>query len=194
VTLSRNSPDKFTEDNTLQRLVSVLLNEKNERKSDKDTKLDVLNILANVAGSSKTANVVVGQALHGVSDWFDEYISAEEGDPGQEPELHKAMVLLLARAWEYRLKTEDVLELTQGNRRIALCTVVGLLEDGETYTTELRQRQVRTHRPLQRLDSDSTRLGLDSTRAGPSPISSFLGLSVVLRFSTQARPSPRPLL
>jgi len=51
------------------------------------------------------------------------------------------MVLLLARCWEYRLKTEDVLELCQGNRRIALCTVVGLLEDGETYSTELRQRQ-----------------------------------------------------
>jgi hypothetical protein len=31
----------------------------------------------------------------------------------QEPELHKAMVLLLARCWDYRLKTEDVLELTQ---------------------------------------------------------------------------------
>lgn len=24
-----------------------------------------------------------------------------------EPELHKAMVLLLARCWEYKLKTED---------------------------------------------------------------------------------------
>ena len=32
-------------------------------------------------------------------------------------------VLLLARCWDYRLKTEDVLELCQGNRRIALCTV-----------------------------------------------------------------------
>lgn len=31
----------------------------------------------------------------------------------QEPELNKAMVLLLARCWEYKLKTEDVLELTQ---------------------------------------------------------------------------------
>ena len=31
----------------------------------------------------------------------------------KEPELHKAMVLLLARCWDYRLKTEDVLELTQ---------------------------------------------------------------------------------
>ena len=29
----------------------------------------------------------------------------------------------------------------QGNRRIALCTVVGILEDGETYSTELKQRQ-----------------------------------------------------
>jgi hypothetical protein len=33
----------------------------------------------------------------------------------QEPELNKAMVLLLARCWEYKLKTEDVLELTQVN-------------------------------------------------------------------------------
>ena len=41
------------------------------------------------------------------------------------------MVLLLARCWDYRLKTEDVLELTQWNRRVALCTVVGILEDGE---------------------------------------------------------------
>jgi hypothetical protein len=31
--------------------------------------------------------------------------------------------------------------LPQSNRKIALCTVVGLLEDGETYSTELRQRQ-----------------------------------------------------
>lgn len=51
------------------------------------------------------------------------------------------MVLLLARCWDYKLKTEDVLELTQGNRKIALCTTVGLLEDGETYSTELRQKQ-----------------------------------------------------
>jgi hypothetical protein len=33
----------------LDRLVSVLLLEKNEKKSDKDTKLDVLNIFAKVA-------------------------------------------------------------------------------------------------------------------------------------------------
>ncbi len=51
------------------------------------------------------------------------------------------MVLLLARCWEYSLKTEDVLELTRGNRRIALSTVVGLLEDGETYSTTLVQKQ-----------------------------------------------------
>ena len=62
-------------------------------------------------------------ALGGISEWFDDYIAGEEADPGEEPELHKGMVLLLARCWEYRLKTEDVLELCQGNRRIALCTV-----------------------------------------------------------------------
>lgn len=58
------------------------------------------------------------------------------------------MVLLLARCWDYKLKTEDVLELTQGNRRIALCTVVGLLEDGETYSTVLKQRQKPTEGQL----------------------------------------------
>ena len=141
VSMSKSDPAKFTEDNTLERLVSSLLNEKNAKKSDHDTKLDVLSILANVAGSSVEANVVVSNALQAVSEWFDEYIATTEVDPGQEPELHKAMVLLLCRCWEYKLKTEDVLELTQGNRRVALCTVVGLLEDGETYSTELKQRQ-----------------------------------------------------
>eukprot|EP01036_Dinobryon_divergens_P016255 gene16255-22028_t len=35
VALSRNSPEKFIADNTLNRLVSLLLNEKNPQKSDK---------------------------------------------------------------------------------------------------------------------------------------------------------------
>lgn len=143
VSMSRNNPESFAEgDNTLNRLVSSLLNEKNAKKSDKDTKLDVLNILANVAKGSKHARAEVTNAVQGVSEWFDQYMASEEGsDPTQEPELHKAMVLLLARCYDYNLRTDDVLELTQGNRRIALCTVVGLLEDGETYSTELKQRQ-----------------------------------------------------
>ncbi len=144
VSMSKAEPIKFTVDNTLERLVASLLNEKNAKKSDHDTKLDVLSVLANVAGSSDEANAVVSNALQAVSEWFDEYIATTEVDPGQEPELHKAMVLLLCRCWEYKLKTEDVLELTQGNRRVALCTVVGLLEDGETYSTELKQRQAPT--------------------------------------------------
>jgi hypothetical protein len=141
VTMSRNQPDLILEDNTLHRLITVLLNEKNEKKSDKDTKLDVLNIMANVASGGKNLASDVRMALQGVSEWFDDYIAQEDSDSTQEPELHKAMVLLLARCYDYRLKTEDVLELTHGKRRIALTTVVGLLEDGETYTTELRQRQ-----------------------------------------------------
>eukprot|EP00600_Ochromonadales_sp_CCMP1393_P006441 CAMPEP_0174969156 /NCGR_PEP_ID=MMETSP0004_2-20121128/8576_1 /TAXON_ID=420556 /ORGANISM="Ochromonas sp., Strain CCMP1393" /LENGTH=636 /DNA_ID=CAMNT_0016218555 /DNA_START=144 /DNA_END=2051 /DNA_ORIENTATION=- len=140
VTMSRSTPEKFLEDSTLNRLVTSLLNEKNDKKSDRDTKLDVLNILANVAIASKTAVTVVRGALQSVSEWFDEYMVGEE-DHTQEPDLHKAMVLLLARCWDYKIKTEDVLELTHGNRKIALCTVVGLLEDGETYSTELKQRQ-----------------------------------------------------
>ena len=97
VSMSKAEPIKFTVDNTLERLVSSLLNEKNAKKSDHDTKLDVLSILANVAGSSDEANAVVSNALQAVSEWFDEYIATTEVDPGQEPELHKAMVLLLCR-------------------------------------------------------------------------------------------------
>ena len=37
VTMSRATPEKFLEDNTLHRLVSTLLNEKNDKKSDKVT-------------------------------------------------------------------------------------------------------------------------------------------------------------
>ena len=35
VSMSRNNPDNFLEDNTLHRLISILLNEKNKSKSDK---------------------------------------------------------------------------------------------------------------------------------------------------------------
>lgn len=107
-----------------------------------DTKLDVLNILANVS-ASKNAVSEVRVALQGISEWFDEYMAEEETKPGQvwsrlifilhsvvysqyyystaqEPELHKAMVLLLARCWDYKLKTEDVLELTQARLKSSI--------------------------------------------------------------------------
>jgi hypothetical protein len=93
VTMSKSTPDKFTEDDTLHRLVKLLLNEKNKVKSDKDTKLDVLTILANVAGAGSAGNALARVALSNVSEWFDEYIATEESDPSQEPEVS----LLLAR-------------------------------------------------------------------------------------------------
>ena len=43
----------------------------------------MLNILANVAGGSKKSIAEVRVALGGVSEWFDEYISTEEADPGE---------------------------------------------------------------------------------------------------------------
>jgi len=196
VSMSKTHPAKFAEDDVLKKLVNMLLNEKNLNKADKDTKLDVLNILANVANTYSYHNSSAGEngspvkaprptetssdgtavvtsssinnnkhspavnkiihttrslvrnALAGISEWFDEYITEEynasldaDDDEESEPELYKSMVLLLARCWDYSLKTEDVLELTQGNRRIALLIVIGLLEDGETYSTVLKQKQ-----------------------------------------------------
>ena len=63
--------------------MSVLLNEKNEKKSDKDTKLDVLNIFANVARGKRQTVSEVRSALGGINEWFDDYIASEESDPGK---------------------------------------------------------------------------------------------------------------
>jgi len=149
VSLSQSNPERFLdESNILQRMVDKLLNNQNENVSDKDTKLDVLAILSNVSQcEDETAKLAVQHILTSVSEWFDDYLANEEAtgavdeDHNQvEPELHKSMLLLLARAYEYSLKTEDLLELTRGDRILALETVVGVLEDGETYATELVQR------------------------------------------------------
>ena len=154
VSLSQTKPEAFTDtddasSNVLQRMVDKLLNNTNEMVSDKDTKLDVLSILSNIAmdNSSNGSREAIRTVLLSVSEWFDDYLSTEEAtgnydeDSNQvEPELHKAMLLLLCRCYDYRLKTEDVLELTRQDRTLALETVVGVLEDGETYATELVQR------------------------------------------------------
>jgi hypothetical protein len=148
----------------MQRMVAKLLNNANEKVSDKDTKLDVLAILSNVAIDKDGcgAREAVKQVLGDVSEWFDEWMSEdgkrsvrgeegygnddhdEEGYDNNEhdasPEIHKAMLLLLSRAFDYCLKTEDVLELCRDDRSLALQTVVGILEDGESYATELVQR------------------------------------------------------
>eukprot|EP00752_Nemacystus_decipiens_P008440 g7544.t1 len=117
-----NSYQEFFEDDTLHVLISKLLNCQNEEVSDKDTKLDVLAILANLSGSGHArAKEEVRTALQGVSEWFDDYLGGEQGD-GLE-----------------QLKTEDLLELTRGDRGLALDSVVGVLEDGRTYATELVQ-------------------------------------------------------
>ena len=97
--------------------------------------------------------LAVQDALGDVSAWFDEYMAEEGaeldalvalGDLGApvatEPELHKAMLVLLARAFDYKLRTEDLLELCRGHRRLALETVCGLLEDGEALSTGVAQR------------------------------------------------------
>lgn len=73
----------FVGEGTLSRLVSVLLNEKNEKKSDKDTKLDVLNIFANVANGNRQAVGEVRSALANINEWFDDYIASEESQPGK---------------------------------------------------------------------------------------------------------------
>uniref|UniRef100_A0A7S1TRP6 U-box domain-containing protein n=1 Tax=Phaeomonas parva TaxID=124430 RepID=A0A7S1TRP6_9STRA len=164
LSLSQTAPEQFFEDNVAHLLVSKLLNNADERRSDKDTKLDVLTILGNLATmKERRYKDEIRMVLQGVNKWFDDYLFSEEvrpnaagalgngedgGDVGarvsltkHEPELHKAMLVLLARCFDYKLKTEDLLELTGDNRILALEVIVSLLEEGETYTTELTQRQ-----------------------------------------------------
>lgn len=156
VTMSQSDPEAFFEDDVPHLLVSKLLNSSNTSFSDKDTKLDVLTILGNLAAlSEKRYKEDVKTVLQGVSKWFDDYLYEQEVQPNSdeaenssrrsltktEPELHKAMFVLVARSYEYSLRTEDLLELTGGNRALALEVIVSLLEEGETYTTELTQRQ-----------------------------------------------------
>ena len=46
---------------------------------------------------------------------MEQYLEKESS--GSEPELHKLMLLLLARCFEYSIKTEDLLELCRGGDR-----------------------------------------------------------------------------
>ena len=56
----------------------------------------------------------VKACLMGVSAWFDDYLRDHHDKGGttsdeRDTELHKAMLLLLCRAYEYRIKTEGEL-------------------------------------------------------------------------------------
>ena len=133
VTMSLSDPKEFFRDDTLHRMVKLLLNEGNERKSNHNTKLDVLNILSNVAKDpAQSVKDEIKMVLQGVSEWFDEYLQSEpvggldEAGVPVEPEMHKGMLLVLSRTYDYALRTEDLLELAGGNRQTALVTVVAL--------------------------------------------------------------------
>ena len=109
------------------------------KRVSKSTRLDLLLILANCCRYSEDefATEHIRKVLGGVSTWFEAYLEQHEASPSRHgklrsnPELHKAMLLLLARAYDYKLRTEDLLELTGGDRNLALESVLGILEDGE---------------------------------------------------------------
>ncbi|KAH8068677.1 hypothetical protein JL721_6537 [Aureococcus anophagefferens] len=111
VSLSQTSPDDFFHDDTLSRMVKLLLNAVDDTRSDKDTRLDVLTVLSNLAGAVSSRSSTSSCCC------------SSRGSNG------------------YKLKTEDLLELVRSDKILGLETVVGLLEDGETYTTELHRKQ-----------------------------------------------------
>lgn len=124
----------------LNRLVDKVLNApESSRRVDKEARLDVLRIMANCCKSDSVfSKGKIQKVLAGVSSWFEKFCETQRESEKSDPELHKAMLLLLARAFDYKLKTEDVLELTSGDRKLALESVIGILEDGEIVVTEVK--------------------------------------------------------
>jgi len=158
VALSLDNPTAVSDEKGLmQKMVTLVLNSTNEgrrRNVDKRARLDVLKILGHVALTTDAAvKADVRAALDGASDWFDDYV-ADEGDDvaaaatlhdlgadvDAEPDLHKALLVVLCRAYDYALTTDHLLELCRQDRRLALETVAGLLEDGESLSTAVAQR------------------------------------------------------
>ena len=73
VSLSQTSPDDFYEDDTLSRMVKLLLNAESDKKADKDTRLDVLTILSNLAASSEgKRRDDIREALDNVNDFMEQ--------------------------------------------------------------------------------------------------------------------------
>ena len=78
VTMSQTNVAAFTEDvGLLNRMVDLILNSDKKRGVDKDSRLDVLVILGNIA-RDEDARAEVQRVLETVSSWFDEYMHAEE--------------------------------------------------------------------------------------------------------------------
>ena len=132
VSLSQTSPDDFYEDDTLSRMVKLLLNAESDKKADKDTRLDVLTILSNLAASSEgKRRDDIREALDGVNDFMEKYLEKESS--GSEPELHKLMLLLLARCFEYS---------DQDGRS------VGVMSGGSSFGSRNGSRSARGRRDL----------------------------------------------
>lgn len=116
---------------TLERLVTLTLNQFDENKSNKDVKLKMIDILSCMSIHSKDGLLEVKNALQVISEDYDSYISSESLK--EEPKLNKAMIILLSRCWEYNLKAQDILELTKDNRKLAIHALLGLLNDCDKY-------------------------------------------------------------
>jgi hypothetical protein len=99
----------------LQKIVS-LLNNQNEELSNKQAKLDILKILGNL-GTKRAYRLELQEYVQQIAEWFEEYMVREEGSMGanicteirtlndiEDPKLHKAVLIVLARAFDYRLK------------------------------------------------------------------------------------------
>jgi hypothetical protein len=150
VTLSGKNPSSFLETSVLHRLTS-LLNNKNASVSNLDTKLSILQVFGNIAKAEDNREAIRG-VIMAISEWFEEYMFENEGsyaippeirmmDDVEEPYLHKAMLILICRAYDYQLKSEDLLELTNQDTILALACAIGVLEDGFTEETAIVKKR-----------------------------------------------------
>lgn len=150
IALSVSKPHEFTEKGVLHKLVK-LLNKTANDEADKKSKIDILRILGNLAAHEEYREAIK-QVIMDVSEWFELYMHEQESAtyiPAdirliadiEEPTLHKAMLIVLARCFDYRLRTEDLLELTDNDSVLGLATVIGVLEEGFTEVTTIRKKR-----------------------------------------------------
>ena len=107
----------------------------------------ILVNLAHAAAGIPDEEDQLKSCLEHLTSWYDDTYLPIIQKRGQHPALHdacairqekercdmsripKAMLFLLSQLYHHDLKTEDVLELTGGNRLLALECVLGILDD-----------------------------------------------------------------
>eukprot|EP01032_Pedospumella_encystans_P007960 gene7960-9490_t len=110
VTIAKNESYRIFTEHIANRLIITLLNEQDLRISDKNTKLQIIEIFHAVATSTRALRVMTRIILQNTDVWFDDEVdeavrerTSKDGHgellPVRDPEILKRMKLLFAACW-----------------------------------------------------------------------------------------------